>query len=134
LHTESASTFAGFVHQPFVGWTIAVMNVVVERGLARCPRCAASADYCFIECGTEAIRYEIECRMCGEQYCEENSTSPVTFSIASFVPPTPAVEPAPGAAARLVTELRRWSGAVRPGLAKLVAHAHAAISSVPPLR
>jgi hypothetical protein len=84
------------------------MNVVVERGLARCPRCAASADYCFIECGTEAIRYEIECRMCGEQYCEENSTSPVTFSIAAFVPPAPAVEPAPGASARLVTELRRW--------------------------
>jgi hypothetical protein len=87
---------------------MAVMNVVVERGLARCPRCAASADYCFIECGTEAIRYEIECRMCGELYCEENSTSPVTFSIASFVPPAPAVEPAPGAPARLVIELRRW--------------------------
>jgi hypothetical protein len=84
------------------------MNVVVERGLARCPRCAASADYCFIECGTEAIRYEIECRMCGELYCEENSTAPVTFSTASFVPPAPAVEPAPGASARLVTELRRW--------------------------
>jgi hypothetical protein len=88
------------------------MNVVVERGLARCPRCAASADYCFIECGTEAIRYEIECRMCGELYCEENSTSPVIFSIADFVPPAPAVQLAPGVWARLVGELRRrWSAA-----------------------
>jgi hypothetical protein len=87
---------------------MAVMNVVVERGLARCPRCAANADYCFIECGTEAIRYEIECRLCGELYCEENSTSPTAFSATSFVAPAPVPEPVPSASARLVTELQRW--------------------------
>jgi hypothetical protein len=135
LHTESASTFAGFVHQPFVGWTIAVMNVVVERGLARCPRCAASADYCFIECGTEAIRYEIECRSCGELYCEENSTSPTAFRTEElWVPPAPAADPVPGTMARLITELRRWSDAALPMLSKLAARVRAAMSSVPPLR
>ena len=82
------------------------MNVVVERGLARCPRCAATADYRFIECGTEAIRYEIACRLCGELYCEEHSTSPVTFSTASFLPPIPVEHPEPGPTARLMAELR----------------------------
>lgn len=95
------------MHRQRAGATIAVMNVVVERGLARCPRCAATADYRFIECGTEAIRYEIACRLCGELYCEEHSTSPVTFSTASFLPPVPVERPAPGATALLMAELRQ---------------------------
>jgi uncharacterized protein (UPF0212 family) len=57
------------------------MNVVVERGVARCPRCAATADYCFIECDDEAIRYEIACPRCGEQYSEQHAVGPVTFGV-----------------------------------------------------
>jgi hypothetical protein len=106
LHTESASTSSGWVQWRRAGATIAVMNVVVERGLARCPRCAATADYCFTECGIETIRYEVACRLCGELYCEENSTSPMTFSAPSFLPPIPVGRPAPGAVARLMAELR----------------------------
>jgi hypothetical protein len=104
------------------------MNVVVERGLARCPRCAASADYCFTECGTEAIRYEIECRMCGGLYCEENSTSPMAFG-AGFRTDDPWVPPpAP------VADSVPWTAAVGAALAKLVAYVRTVRSSIPPLR
>jgi hypothetical protein len=95
------------------GATIDAMDVVVERGLARCPRCAGTADYCFVECGTDSIRYEIECQACGEHYREQNSTSPTAFSTASFVAPTPTPAPAQTPAARVVAELRRsWASAV----------------------
>jgi hypothetical protein len=115
------------------------MNVVVERGLARCPRCAAAADYCFTECGTEAIRYEIECRMCGGLYCEENSTSPMAFGAGSrtddlWVPPPVAEEPLPSGATRMAAELRRLSDAAASALVKLVTHLRTVRSSIPPLR
>jgi hypothetical protein len=112
------------------------MNVVVERGLARCPRCAASADYCFIECGTEAIRYEIECRSCGELYFEENSTSPTAFRTENLwvAQPAPAGEPTPGAQERVVAEFRRWWAVVLPVLSKLAERAKAARGSMPTWR
>ena len=50
------------------------MNKVVERGLARCQRCATTADYVFIECDSNVTRYEVHCRSCGEVY-SENSLS-----------------------------------------------------------
>ena len=46
------------------------MSVVVERGLARCPRCVAVADYTFVESGPNSLRYEVHCGRCGEAYCE----------------------------------------------------------------
>ncbi len=49
------------------------MSVVVERGLARCPRCVAVADYTFVESGPNSVRYEVNCRKCGEAYREVNS-------------------------------------------------------------
>jgi hypothetical protein len=112
------------------------MNVVVERGLARCPRCAATADYCFIECGTEALRYEIECRRCDELYFEETSTSPTTFRTEDLwvPPPAPAGEPAPGAQERVVAELRRWCAAALPVLSKLAERAKTARGSMPTWR
>ncbi len=55
------------------------MNLVVERGVARCPRCVAVADYVFVECGPDAIRYDVRCRRCGEMYSELNSAGPMIF-------------------------------------------------------
>ncbi|WP_082753660.1 hypothetical protein [Mycobacterium sp. NAZ190054] len=48
------------------------MSRVVERGLARCPRCVAVADYVFIESERNVVRYEVRCRKCGECYGEES--------------------------------------------------------------
>lgn len=46
------------------------MELVVERGKARCPRCVAVADYSFIELGPSLLRYEVNCGGCGETYRE----------------------------------------------------------------
>ena len=56
------------------------MNVVVERGVARCPHCVAVAEYSFTECGPDYVRYEIRCPRCSEVYIEVNSTGPTVFS------------------------------------------------------
>jgi hypothetical protein len=52
------------------------VSMVVESGLARCPRCVSVADYVFIETasGREygGLRYEVRCRKCGEYYGEES--------------------------------------------------------------
>jgi len=47
--------------------------MVVERGVARCPRCVSMADYVFIEGDPEPgeMRYEVRCRKCGERYEED---------------------------------------------------------------
>ncbi|BBX67292.1 hypothetical protein MPSYJ_07530 [Mycolicibacterium psychrotolerans] len=45
--------------------------MVVERGLARCPRCVSMADYAFIEGEPDGMRYEVRCRKCGERYEED---------------------------------------------------------------
>lgn len=55
------------------------MSRVVERGLARCPRCVAVADYVFIESERNVVRYEVRCRKCGQCYGEDNRPgAPVT--------------------------------------------------------
>ena len=54
--------------------------MVVERGLARCPRCVSVADYVFIETVAQrtseraagGLRYEVRCRKCGECYGEDS--------------------------------------------------------------
>lgn len=56
------------------GRTITGVNKVVERGLARCPRCGTTADYAFIESDFNVTRYEVRCRSCGEIYSENDGS------------------------------------------------------------
>ena len=68
------------------------MGVVVERGLARCPRCVAVADYAFIELGPDSLAYEVDCRRCGERYREVHGPAAPTFgvvAVADWVPDGP---------------------------------------------
>lgn len=56
------------------------VSMVVERGLARCPRCVSVADYVFIESvsgrAPGGLRYEVRCRKCGECYGEDSRPLP----------------------------------------------------------
>ena len=97
------------MRRPPRGVTLADMKVV-ERGLARCPRCVAIADYSFVECGPNSIRYEVKCQRCGEAYSEESYTVPTRLGaqLEKFTdPPTPngAVDKVPS---RLAADLRQW--------------------------
>jgi hypothetical protein len=58
------------------------VSVVVERGLARCPRCVAVADYIFVESGPNSLRYEVQCGRCGEAYCEVHTSVAPDFTAA----------------------------------------------------
>ncbi len=71
------------------------MSVVVERGLARCPRCVAVADYTFVESGPNSLRYEVHCGRCGEAYCEVHTpvTPDFTAAVDALVVPAPAAPP-----------------------------------------
>ncbi|MGE2736277.1 hypothetical protein [Mycolicibacterium vaccae] len=60
--------------------------MVVERGLARCPRCVSVADYAFIEDG-RGMRYEVRCRKCGERYQEESRPSAAVAPVSTPEPP-----------------------------------------------
>ena len=108
--------------RPPGGLTLADMKVV-ERGLARCPRCVAVADYSFVECGPNSIRYEVKCKRCGEAYSEESYTVPTRFGaqLEKFPdPPAPqyTVDKVPS---RLVADLRQWwasTAAVRNRLSR----------------
>lgn len=89
------------------------MNVVVERGVARCPRCVGIAEYSFTECGTESVRYEIRCARCSEVYIEVTCTGPTVFS--TDVEPYVYMPPAHDGEAlrRAIDELRQlWSTVV----------------------
>lgn len=57
------------------------MEMVVERGQARCPRCVAVADYFFVELAPNLMRYEVNCRRCGEDYREEHGPVPPAFGV-----------------------------------------------------
>lgn len=77
------------------------MSMVVERGLARCPRCVSVADYVFIETSPDpadrGLRYEVRCRKCGECY-SENSGPDAVMPVAleeSLIQWPPDVEPVP---------------------------------------
>ena len=103
------------------------MSVVVERGLARCPRCVAVADYAFVESGPNSVRYEVTCAKCGEAYCEVNTAAApdLTAAVLALAAPVPVVE------ARVVGARRRWLLA-RLGRARdaVSAKAAAAVASV----
>ncbi|MGW0160385.1 hypothetical protein ACWDUN_13820 [Mycobacterium sp. NPDC003323] len=47
------------------------MEMVIERGKARCPFCVAVADYRFIERERDLVRYEVHCDGCGQRYREK---------------------------------------------------------------
>lgn len=78
------------------------MSVVVERGLARCPRCVAVADYTFVESGPNSLRYEVHCGRCGEAYCEVHTPVAPDFTAA-----VEALVVCPPAAPPSTLELRR---------------------------
>jgi len=70
------------MHSNELGPTMAAMSVVVERGLARCPRCVAVADYTFVESGPNTLCYEVQCGKCGEAYREVHTPTAPAFSTA----------------------------------------------------
>jgi hypothetical protein len=61
------------------------MESVIERGQARCPRCVAVADYVFVEVSTNLLRYEVDCRRCGEAYREDHGPVPPTFGAVAAI-------------------------------------------------
>ena len=72
--------------------------MVVERGLARCPRCVSMADYVFIEGEPDGMRYEVRCRKCGERYEEDLRPVEPGTAVALVEPPIlwpPDHEPVP---------------------------------------
>jgi uncharacterized Zn finger protein len=52
----------------------------VEHGRTRCPRCAALAEYRFLEIGGDQLEYEVRCGSCGHVHSEITpiSTAPAT--------------------------------------------------------
>lgn len=44
--------------------------MAVERGRARCPRCAAWAEYQFLELADNKLEYEVRCAACGHLHSE----------------------------------------------------------------
>ncbi len=47
----------------------------VEQGRARCPRCAAWAEYRFLESGDDTLKYEVRCDTCGHVHSEVTPVS-----------------------------------------------------------
>ena len=85
------------------------MESVIERGLARCPRCVAVADYYFVELSPNLLRYEVNCRTCGEAYREEHGPVPPNFGALAAVD-----EWLPEASVVPVRErMRAWVGSAR---------------------
>ncbi|BBZ43754.1 hypothetical protein MPRM_10350 [Mycobacterium parmense] len=44
--------------------------MAVERGRARCPRCAAWAEYRFLDRGQNKLEYEVRCASCDNVHSE----------------------------------------------------------------
>jgi hypothetical protein len=106
------------------------VSVVVERGLARCPRCVAVADYTFVESGPNSLRYEVHCRRCGEAYCEVHTPmAPVFTGVVDTIAVRPLVAP-PSA-----FELRRrragaWFAGLPPKFLALTTAASSQVSRI----
>ncbi|MCV7410330.1 hypothetical protein [Mycobacterium florentinum] len=47
----------------------------IEHGRARCPRCAAFAEYRFLEIGDNKLEYEVRCGTCGHVHSEVTPVS-----------------------------------------------------------
>jgi hypothetical protein len=89
------------------------VSVVVERGLARCPRCVAVADYAFVESGPNSVRYEVHCGKCGQAYREVHTpvTPDFTAAVDALVVPPPIA--APTALALQRARFAAWCAAAR---------------------
>lgn len=105
------------------------MSVVVERGLARCPRCVAVADYTFVESGPNSVRYEVHCGRCGEAYCEVHTplTPDFTAAVDALVVCPPPVPPTAFDLYR--RRATAWLAGVRVKASALVRPAGSAIAS-----
>lgn len=107
--------------------------MIVESGLARCPRCVSVADYVFIESrsGREyrGLRYEVRCRKCGEHYGEDSRPVPrhpvvVAEPPIEWPPDREPVEPVDWRA-----ELNRRLSAASQGIRRLSVASHRRLSS-----
>ncbi|WP_152531213.1 hypothetical protein [Mycobacterium sp. UM_CSW] len=56
--------------------------MAVERGRARCPRCAAWAEYQFLELADNKLEYEVQCGACGHLHSEVTSVYPAATAAA----------------------------------------------------
>jgi hypothetical protein len=63
------------------GSTMLSMELVIERGQARCPYCVAVAAYSFVELGPNLLRYEVNCKGCGEIYRERVGPVPPKLGV-----------------------------------------------------
>ena len=46
------------------------MSVVIEKGTSRCPRCMVLAAYSFHEDDGSLLRYQVDCKACGNVHVE----------------------------------------------------------------
>lgn len=51
------------------------MDMAVERGHARCPRCMAWAEYQILERGDDRLEYQVRCDACGNLHSEVTAVS-----------------------------------------------------------
>lgn len=100
------------------------MEMVIERGQARCPFCVAVADYRFVERDRTIVRYEVHCHSCGERYREKLGAAAMTTAPATVEPWVPAVAAEPGVP--LADRLRAAVTAARERSAAVTATAAAA--------
>jgi len=87
------------------------MELVVERGKARCPRCIAVADYAFVELGSGLLRYEVSCHGCGERYREKLGPVAPSAGVLATVDLCPPVPSAPAVPVR--DRLQIWAETAR---------------------
>ncbi len=87
------------------------MELVVERGKARCPRCVAMAEYSFVEVGPELLRYEVSCQGCGERYREKLGPVAVPAGLPATLDAWPPTPPAPAVPMR--ERLQVWADTAR---------------------
>jgi hypothetical protein len=106
------------------GSTMFPMELVIERGQARCPYCVAVAAYSFVELGPNLLRYEVNCKGCGETYRERVGPVPPKLGVVATTEPWLPVERVPSVPLR--ERVLAGIGVVRERTAALTAVATAA--------
>lgn len=56
--------------------------MAIEHGRARCPRCAAWAEYQFLEHGENKLEYLVRCHACGNVHSEVTVVATATTAAA----------------------------------------------------
>jgi rubredoxin len=102
------------------------MELMIERGQARCPHCAAVAVYSFVELGPNLLRYEVNCRGCGEIYRERVGPVPPELGVVAATEPWWPAEQVPRVPLR--ERVHAGAGMVRDHTAALTAAAAAAFN------